>query len=110
MLASRILERRGHKVVLAETGIEVLKVLEEQTFDLILMDVQMPEMDGLEATRAIRQKEQASGKHLPIIALTANAMIGDKERCLASGMDGFLAKPLSVQALFETIEKIRSIP
>jgi two-component system, sensor histidine kinase and response regulator len=103
-LATRLLEKRGHTVVLAETGRAVLEAVEKQTFDLVLMDVQMPEMDGLEATRAIRQKERTSGKHLPIIAMTANAMVGDKERCLQSGMDSYVAKPLSVKGLFGAIE------
>jgi CheY-like chemotaxis protein len=70
------------------------------------MDVQLPEMDGLEATRAIRQKEKTSGKHLPIIAMTANAMLGDKERCFESGMDGYVAKPISAKDLFGAIEAV----
>lgn len=106
MLAVRLLEKKGHTVVLAETGKAALQALEQQNFDLALMDVQMPEMDGFEATKAIRQREKISGKHLPIIAMTANAMIGDKERCLESGMDGYVAKPLSVERLFATIEAI----
>ena len=103
-LAIRLLEKRGHTVVLAETGRAALEAVKKQTFDLVLMDVQMPEMDGLEATMAIRQREKSSGKHLPIIAMTANAMMGDKERCLHSGMDGYVAKPLSVQILVGVIE------
>jgi CheY-like chemotaxis protein len=73
------------------------------------MDVQMPEMDGLEATTAIREREKTSGKHLPIIAMTANAMIGDKEHCLQAGMDGYVAKPLAVKDLFEAIEALLSL-
>jgi two-component system sensor histidine kinase/response regulator len=106
LLAIRILEKRGHAVVLAETGRAALEAVEKQTFDLVLMDVQMPEMDGLEATMAIRRREKASGKYLPIIAMTANAMMGDKERCLKSGMDAYVAKPLSSQALFGAIEGV----
>jgi signal transduction histidine kinase/CheY-like chemotaxis protein len=105
-LAIRLLEKRGHTVVLAETGRAALEAVQRQTFDLILMDVQLPEMDGMEATRAIRQREKSSRKHVPIIAMTANAMLGDKERCLQSGMDGYVAKPLSVKDLFGAIETV----
>jgi len=109
-LARRLLEKRGHTVVLAETGKAVLTAIEERTFDLVLMDVQMPEMDGLEATAAIRKREKSSGKHLPIIAMTANAMIGDREHCLQAGMDGYVAKPLSVKDLFAAIETLMTQP
>jgi signal transduction histidine kinase/CheY-like chemotaxis protein len=105
-LARRLLEKRGHTVIVAETGKAAVAVVEKQTFDLVLMDVQMPEMDGLEATAAIREREKTTGKHLPIIAMTANAMIGDKEHCLQTGMDGYVAKPLSAKDLFEAIESI----
>jgi signal transduction histidine kinase/CheY-like chemotaxis protein len=105
-LAQRLLQKRGHTVVLVETGKAALEAVEKQTFDLVLMDVQMPEMDGLEATATIRQKEKVSGKHLPIIAMTANAMIGDKVHCLQAGMDGYVAKPLSVKDLFGAIETL----
>lgn len=77
-----MLEKRGHTVVVVEDGAEVLPALEKESFDLILMDVQMPEMDGLEATRAVREKEKTTGEHIPIIAMTAHAMKGDRERCL----------------------------
>ena len=107
-LARRLLEKRGHTVIVAETGKAAVAAVEKQTFDLVLMDVQMPEMDGLEATAAIRQREKTTGKHLPIIAMTANAMIGDKEHCLQIGMDGYVAKPLSVKDLFEAIETLLS--
>jgi signal transduction histidine kinase/CheY-like chemotaxis protein len=106
MVATRLLEKRGHTVVLAETGRAALEAVSKQRFDLVLMDVQMPEMDGLEATMAIRQREKISGKHVPIVAMTANAMSGDEERCLQSGMDGFVAKPISVEGLFATIESL----
>ena len=86
-LGVRLLERRGHAVVVAETGSAALGALANQPFDVVLMDVQMPEMDGLEATALIREREKTTGKHIPIIAMTANAMMGDKERCLAAGMD-----------------------
>jgi PAS domain S-box-containing protein len=98
-LAVRLLEKRGHQVAVAATGIEALKALEKEKFDLVLMDVQMPEMDGLEATMAIRQKEKGSGFHQPIVALTAHAMKGDREKCLAAGMDGYLTKPIRPQEL-----------
>ena len=108
-VAVRLLEKRGHTVVVAETGKQALEMLEpadQQPFDLILMDVQMPEMDGLQATAAIRRREQASGSHIPIIAMTAHAMVGDKERCLQAGMDGYTSKPLQVQELLATIENV----
>jgi signal transduction histidine kinase/CheY-like chemotaxis protein len=108
-LATRLLQKRGHRVVLAETGKDVLTAIGKESFDLILMDVQMPEMDGLEATRAIRKIEMANGRHLPIIAMTANAMTGDRELCMQSGMDGYLTKPLSPKELFATIEALPAV-
>jgi CheY-like chemotaxis protein len=93
-----------------ETGLAVLDAIGKRTFDLVLMDVQMPEMDGIEATKAIRQIEKLSGRHLPIVAMTANAMTGDREDCLLSGMDGYLAKPLSATSLFAAIEGFRPQP
>ena len=105
-LATQFLEKRGHEVVVAGNGRAALEALEKQTPDLVLMDVQMPEMDGLQATAAIRQGELKSGKHIPIIAMTAHAMAGDKERCLGAGMDGYVSKPLRVEDLFSTIEEV----
>ena len=99
-----MLEKRGYRVVVAGNGREALETLRKDTFDLVLMDVQMPEMDGLEATRAIRDTEQVSGTHLPVIALTAHAMKGDRDRCLAAGMDGYLSKPIPAAELLRTIE------
>lgn len=107
-LAVRLLERRGHAVVVAATGRAALEALATQAFDLILMDVQMPEMDGLEATRRIREAEKQTGRHIPIIAMTANATVGDKERCIASGMDSYVSKPIQTKELFEAIEN--SVP
>src|ERR1700730_14078909 len=98
-LAARLLEKRGHRVVVTSNGREALAALEQGTFDLVFMDVQMPEMDGLEATAVIRKKEQLSGKHQAVIALTAHAMKGDQERCVAAGMDGYLSKPIRQQEL-----------
>jgi CheY-like chemotaxis protein len=97
--AARLLEKQGHHVAVAGNGREALERLSEQSFDLILMDVQIPEVDGLEATAAIRAHEQATGRHIPIIALTAHAMKGDQEKCLAAGMDGYLAKPIGERTL-----------
>jgi len=105
-LTVRMLEKRGHTVVVAEDGKEALVALENELFDLILMDVQMPEMDGLEATAAIREKESATGEHIPIIAMTAHAMKGDRERCLEIGMDGYISKPVNVEKLYEIIEAL----
>ena len=108
LLAVRLLEKGGHEVVVAATGTAALEALENQSFDLVLMDVQMPEMGGLEATIAVRERERASasGKHIPIVAMTANAMVGDKEQCLEAGMDAYLSKPLQVAALFAAIESL----
>jgi CheY-like chemotaxis protein len=98
-LAVRLLEKRGHQVVLAANGLEALAALEKENYDLVFMDVQMPEMDGLEATAAIRNKEKINGNHQVVIALTAHAMKGDQERCVAAGMDGYLTKPIRPQEL-----------
>jgi len=102
----RILERRGHSVVLASTGLAVLDLLAKQHFDIVLMDCQMPEMDGFAATDRIREREKITGQHVPIVALTAHAMAGDRERCLAAGMDGYVSKPINRQELFDTIERL----
>jgi signal transduction histidine kinase/DNA-binding response OmpR family regulator len=102
-IASRFLEKAGHHVTLASDGRQALAAIERESFDVVLMDVQMPEMDGFEATAAIRAQEQDTGKRLPIIAMTAHAMAGDRERCLAAGMDGYLSKPLDRQKLDEVL-------
>ncbi|MGB9464408.1 MAG: response regulator [Candidatus Acidiferrum sp.] len=103
-LAVRLLEKRGHRVVVAGTGIEALKALEKESFDLVLMDVQMPEMDGLEATAVIREKEKSGGVRHAVVALTAHAMKGDREKCLAAGMDGYLTKPIRPQELDKLLD------
>ena len=103
-LAVRLLEKRGHRVSVAGNGAEALAAMEKQEFDLVFMDVQMPEMDGLEATAVIRGKEKITGKHQPIIALTAHAMKGDREKCIAGGMDGYLTKPIRPQELDDVLE------
>jgi PAS domain S-box-containing protein len=105
-LITRLLERRGHVVEAAGTGTDVLRALEVRHFDLILMDVQMPGMDGLECTAAIRDREKAANIHIPIVAMTAHAMKGDRERCLDAGMDAYVSKPVRAGELFETIEAI----
>jgi signal transduction histidine kinase/CheY-like chemotaxis protein len=105
VLAVRLLEKRGHTVTIAGNGKEALAALEKQSFDLVLMDVQMPEMDGFEATAAIRGKEKSSGNHLPVIAMTAHAMVGDKERCLEAGMDDYIAKPIRPEELSDLLKR-----
>jgi len=104
-VARRILEKAGHSVVLANNGRRALMLLEEQPFDLVLMDVQMPEMDGFEATAAIREKERRSGGSTPIIAMTAHAMTGDRERCLSAGMDDYISKPIAASTLLDLVAK-----
>ena len=105
-LAMRILERLGHKVEVVNNGKEALRQVQAEEFDLILMDVQMPEMDGLEATTAIRQAETGTGKHTPIVAMTAHAMKGDREKCLSAGMDGYLSKPVRIDELKQILSEI----
>ncbi len=104
-VAVRMLERRGHQVLVAGNGREALETLDREHFDVILMDVQMPLLDGLETTRRIREREQGTGRHIPIIAMTAHAMKGDREQCLAAGMDDYLAKPINTAELYTVIEK-----
>ena len=107
VLAKRLLEKMGHTVVIAGNGLEALKaILEMEPFDAALMDVQMPEMDGFEATKAVREAERTSGNHLPIIAVTAHAMKDDEERCVAAGMDGYISKPIRPAALFAILERL----
>jgi len=103
-LALRLLEKHGFGVVLAANGTEALKALDREGFDLILMDVQMPDMNGIEATVAIRAKEKITGEHIPIIAMTAMAMKGDREDCLAAGMDSYVSKPIRATELFAAIK------
>jgi signal transduction histidine kinase/ActR/RegA family two-component response regulator len=106
VVAVRFLERQGHRSAVAVNGIEVLERLRTASYHLILMDMQMPEMDGLEATREIRRTERGSERHIPIIAMTANALPGDRERCIESGMDGYLTKPIHPPALAAEIESV----
>jgi CheY-like chemotaxis protein len=104
-LAVGLLEKRGHAVVIAGDGKQALAALEREPFDLMFMDVQMPEMGGFEATALIREREKKTGRHLPIIATTAYAMKGDRERCLTSGMDGYVSKPILAAELFREIDE-----
>jgi PAS domain S-box-containing protein len=105
-LVTTLLHQRGHEVVLAPNGRKAVSRSADQVFDVVLMDVQMPEMDGLEATRAIRDRERLTGGHVPIVAMTAHAMAGDRERCLQAGMDGYVSKPLRPDELIEAIERV----
>jgi PAS domain S-box-containing protein len=109
-LALHLLQRRGHSVILAENGRQALAAVERHKFDLVLMDLQMPEMGGLEATQTIREKEKGTGRHLPIIAMTAHAMQGDRQKCLDAGMDGYLSKPLDPKTFLRTVEESVSSP
>jgi CheY-like chemotaxis protein/HPt (histidine-containing phosphotransfer) domain-containing protein len=108
-LALRLLEKRGHSVLVVANGRQAVEVLREQSFDVVLMDVQMPEMDGFEATRIIRERELDSGGHVPIVAMTAHAMKGDRERCLEVGMDGYVSKPLHPTELFKAVESLGNV-
>jgi two-component system, sensor histidine kinase and response regulator len=105
-LAEKLLDKRGYSVAVAGNGREALDLLGREVFDVVLMDVQMPEMDGLEATAAIRQRENRDGGHVPIVAMTAHAMKGDEERCIHAGMDAYIAKPIRPEELFEAIETV----
>jgi CheY-like chemotaxis protein len=105
-LAVALLERQGHTVTVATNGREALAATERQEFDLVLMDVQMPEMDGFEATQAIRMREHQTGRRLPIIAVTAHALKGDDTRCLAAGMDAYISKPIRAHELHEAIARV----
>ncbi len=102
-----LLERQGHEVEVAGSGAEALAQLGKQTYDLVLMDVQMPERDGLETTRAIREQEAATGRRIPIVALTAYASPSDRQRCLQAGMDGHLTKPLDPLQLEQIVHQVR---
>ncbi len=104
-VAVHLLQKKGHRVTVVENGRQALEILEKEKFDLVLMDVQMPEMDGFEATRKIREREKVGDKHLPVVAMTAHAMKGDREKCLEAGMDDYLAKPLYPEELYRVIER-----
>ncbi|MFO7901742.1 MAG: response regulator [Pirellulaceae bacterium] len=108
-LAIGILEKFGHSVTVAGNGKEAIAALSSQKFDVVLMDVEMPDMDGLEATGHIRAKEKQTDEHVPIIAMTAHALKGDRQRCLEAGMDGYVSKPVRVQQLLKTMESVLRI-
>lgn len=100
-----MLQKMGHRVTVVENGRVALDAITKDDFDVILMDIQMPEMDGFASTAAIRQREKSrGGGHIPILAMTAHAMTGDRERCLAAGMDGYISKPISLQELAQKLD------
>jgi CheY-like chemotaxis protein len=108
-VAARLLEKEGHSVVIAENGRVALERLGNAHFDLVLMDLQMPEMDGFAATAAIRQREAGTGRRLPIVAVTANALVGDRERCLQAGMDAYISKPVQKQLLIRAMAEVLAV-
>ena len=109
-LATSLLEKRGHSVMVATNGREALDILSGQHFDVVLMDIQMPMMGGLEATESIRDQEKQTGGHIPVIAMTAHAMKGDREKCIDAGMDGYVSKPVRPSELFEAVESLAQAP
>lgn len=104
--ATTMLSKLGHTIVVANNGREALELLAQRQFDLVFMDVQMPEMDGMTATGKIREGETATGQHVPIVAMTAHAMKGDEERCLAAGMDDYIAKPIRRKAIATVVARV----
>jgi CheY-like chemotaxis protein len=110
LVATRILEKLGHQVTVVGNGREAVSAVQSGNYDLIAMDVQMPMMDGLDATRAIREWEITTGAHIPIVAMTAHAMKGDRERCLAAGMDAYVSKPIRLRELEHAIAGLTSVP
>jgi CheY-like chemotaxis protein len=105
-VATHMLEKLGHTVMVVSDGQQALAALDKETFDLVFMDIQMPGMDGLEVTKNLREKESTTGHHLRVVAMTAHAMNGDRERCLEAGMDGYLAKPIDVKELIQSIDGV----
>jgi len=105
-VAVRLLQKYGHKPTLVQNGRMALEALNANAFDVVLMDLQMPDMDGFEATNAIRELEKITGRHIPIVAMTAHAMNGDRERCLSAGMDGYVSKPINQQELLDSIDSV----
>jgi CheY-like chemotaxis protein len=106
LVATRVLEGQGHFVSLARNGREAIDALSTEAFDVVLMDLEMPVMDGIQATQSIRESEQVSGKHIPIIAMTANALKSDELRCYAAGMDAYVAKPVNTETLLQAIDNL----
>jgi two-component system sensor histidine kinase/response regulator len=112
VLAQKILQKQGHRVTSANNGKEAVQLWEQNAtrkFDIVLMDVQMPEMDGLQATAYIRKKEKQLGEHIPIVAMTAHTMKGDRERCLEGRMDGYISKPITPGGLAKVIEQVLTV-
>jgi two-component system sensor histidine kinase/response regulator len=107
-VASLMLKKKGHVVVTVNNGREAMETLADQDFDAVLMDVQMPEMDGLQTTAAIRAGEEGTDRHLPILAVTAHALHGDREICLDAGMDGYLSKPIQSAQLLQALAEVLS--
>jgi len=107
MLAERVLKKAGYRVTAADSGVAALSALEQDRFDMVLMDVQMPGMDGIETTLKVREREQTNGEHMPILALTAHAMPADRARCLAAGMDGYLVKPIQPAMLLDALARVQ---
>jgi CheY-like chemotaxis protein len=110
LLVKRLLERAGHTVTVVDTGAQAVEAVERAHYDAVLMDIQMPEMDGFEATITIRAREMNGGRRVPVIALTAHAMEGDRERCLAAGMDGYISKPIQPDVLFASLAEHTGMP
>ena len=108
-LISRILEKMGHTVMVANDGAAALVMLSQQDFDLVAMDMQMPMMDGLEATRKVRLDELGSGRHMPIVAITANAFDDDRRKCFEAGMDGYVVKPVSAKAIGDELDRVMAL-
>lgn len=105
-VAAKLLEKRGYVVVAVEDGRQAVDAVEREAYDIVLMDVQMPVMDGLTATRTIRQGEERTGTHMPIVAVTAHAMTGDRERCIEAGMDDYVTKPIDATILLAAMERL----
>ena len=110
VVATRLLERMGHTITVANNGAEALSLLAGRSFDLVLMDIQMPQIDGLAAAKSIRLREAQTHCHVPIIAMTAHAMKGDRERCLEAGMDGYVSKPINTKDLELAITNLMNLP
>jgi CheY-like chemotaxis protein len=108
-VAKRLLEKSGHSVLAVANGKEALAAIQKESFDVVLIDIQMPEMDGFEATAQIRASEEHQSFHLPILALTAHAMSGDRERCVAAGMDGYVSKPLQTAELLQALADVTAL-